>query len=420
MIMRSLLFLALGPALALSAAAAPAPFSPYFRQQFPNGLTVFHMAGGFDLDGDQRQDVLIAARNAPLTYFSNVSPGRFIPRELTGFSCSGSCAVAGGDLNRDGYTDLVYSSSPDSLQVIYGQMGGTFSAGPVLAYRASALAIAEVNGDGIADIVSTDYAGINRVSFGRLTGGFDAPASAPTVPDSMFLALADFGADGRVDLLTAGDRAAVSVGVNQAGPTPFVRNDLPPLSTANNADSYGLAVGDLDRDGKTDAVVAMNDADQSRSFLRVLLNRSASAPYLSATPTLYPLEGLYARIPDLVPRYLQLADVTADGHLDAVVGINGSACRTLDHDGVPIWDDDCPSFAVYPGTGTGALASPLAFPGARAPMGYDLVLGDYDSDGHLDVALFSSRMNTFEVFRYDGSRDRIFADSMGVRWPERP
>ncbi|UXI66169.1 FG-GAP repeat domain-containing protein [Tahibacter amnicola] len=423
MTVRSLAFLAPGLALALSAAAAPAPFTLHFRQQFPLsggiGLLVYNVTGGLDLDGDQRHDVLIAARNAPLMYFANVSAGRFVQRTLPGFTCGGSCAVAGGDLNRDGRTDLVYSSSPDALQVIYGQVGGMFTAGPTLPYRAAALAITDVNGDAIPDVVSTDYAGTNRVSFGRAAGGFDTPASAPTVPGSQFLALADFGGDGRVDILTAGDHAAVSVGVNQPGATPFARSDLPPLSAASDADSYGLATGDADGDGKADAVYALNDADQSRSFLRVLLNRSASAPYLSATPSLYPLEGLYVRSPELFPVGLRLADVTADGHPDAVLGIAGSACRTLDPEGQPIWDDTCPSFAVYPGTGTGALASPLTFAGARAPLG-SVVLGDYDSDGQLDVALFGSRMNAFEVFRYDGNRDRIFADGWGMRWPDQP
>src|SRR5207247_554191 len=68
---------------------------------------------------------------------------------------SGPGVIAVGDLNRDGYPDLVTSGNGSSLAVLLGNGDGTFQ--HYTAYtvpgQAFALAIGDINGDGAPDVI---------------------------------------------------------------------------------------------------------------------------------------------------------------------------------------------------------------------------------------------------------------------------
>lgn len=152
-------------------------------------------------------------------------------------------------------------------------------------------ALADLDGDGLADLVVTNF-------LGRSTIGFRAVEGSPGLfhDDSDRLGLieptrgvlgfgliaADFDADGRVDLLQANghvlDRARL--GVPFAMRPTLLRGRLGGFDEASKeaGDWFsrpslgrGLAVGDLDGDGRPDIVAASLDAPAA-----VLLNRSQS------------------------------------------------------------------------------------------------------------------------------------------------
>src|SRR5438477_4511287 len=125
--------------------------------------------------------------------------------ELEYSSGAGRAAIAVGDLNQDGWQDLVTANSTDNtVSILLGRGDGTFAThvdyatgkGP------SSVAIADLNGDGKLDLVVTN-ATDNTVSVlkGNGDGTFQARTdrAANALPRSV--AVADFNHDQKPDLV---------------------------------------------------------------------------------------------------------------------------------------------------------------------------------------------------------------------------
>ncbi|HYQ96439.1 MAG TPA: T9SS type A sorting domain-containing protein [Candidatus Eisenbacteria bacterium] len=173
-------------------------------------------------------------------------------------------SLAAGDLNGDGTPDLVVA--PDATQndsavsVLLGNGDGTFRAHvdyKTLDYL-SAVAIGDVSGDGDPDIVTAnDYSGTVSVLRGNGDGTFQTEAGYGTDGSPLSIVVADVSGDGRPDLVTSsvgpGGRNAPTVSVLPGSPdgTFQARRDYAVGRIPRRA-----AVGDVDGDGKLDAVTA--------------------------------------------------------------------------------------------------------------------------------------------------------------------
>ncbi|MBJ7470121.1 MAG: choice-of-anchor D domain-containing protein [Solirubrobacteraceae bacterium] len=162
--------------------------------------------------------------------------------------------------------------------------------------RPTQVALADLDGDGDQDLV-TGYAADGRVavSLGAGNGTFGAPATldAASGPGSFGLAVADFDADGALDVTTG---RAVYLG---AGDGTFA------AGVATSLVGEDVVTGDFDGDGSVDLAVSSLDAGQ---VLVALGDGDGSF----GAPTAYDTVGR--------PGSPVAADVDRDGDLDVIVG----------------------------------------------------------------------------------------------------
>lgn len=217
------------------------------------------------MNGDGKPDIIteVFYRSASLlTVRVGKGGGQFAPPQSIPVIVNSGFAA--GDLNGDGYADVVMSAAfSNSLQVYWGSATGAFTAGPTLptqyslAQEPQTVVIGDFNGDGKADIAVSTY-GSSTTSYvellpGKGDGTFGAGLLTP-VPVNGSLAAADMNGDGRLDLVLSGldtniqDSTGILLsngdGTFQAG--KFV---VSPYWTG------AIAVADFNGDGNPDVVV---------------------------------------------------------------------------------------------------------------------------------------------------------------------
>jgi hypothetical protein len=232
-------------------------------------------------------------------------------------------AVAIGDLNGDGWPDLVVGANDGegvvSLNVLLNKGDGTFEAavGYSAGFDVTSVAIADVNGDGKPDVIALDESNntfshsVVAVLLGNGNGRLDKAVTYElTGDDALSLTAADLNGDGKPDLVvTNGDNhgnAFITVLLNNGDGTFPSQVGYP---TADLGSS--VILGDVNGDGKLDAVVA----DRGGS-LSVLFGKG-DGTFGAATG--YPT-GL------TLPASVAMGDFNGDGTPDlAVVGaaLNG-------------------------------------------------------------------------------------------------
>ncbi|HET9503538.1 MAG TPA: FG-GAP-like repeat-containing protein [Hymenobacter sp.] len=291
-----------------------------------------------DVNGDGQPDVLTANLNSnTASVLLGTSNGTFQPAATFNTGGTIPVSVTAADVNGDGKPDLLAANSGSSTAgVLLGNGNGTFQ--PAVTYRTStnpfAVKVADVNGDGKPDLLTANRIGASvSVLVGNGTGTFQLLGTYGGGNSLQGIEVADVNGDGKPDLLAADNgRNAVSVQLGSgngsfqaattywAGGSPFgiavadVNGDgkpdvlaansnssgtagvllgngngtFQPVATYNSGSSnpYGIAVADVNGDGKPDLLLA----NSSGSTAGVLLNTTGLTPTLtSASPTRVPV-----------------------------------------------------------------------------------------------------------------------------------
>ncbi|MCG3127528.1 MAG: hypothetical protein CHACPFDD_02390 [Phycisphaerae bacterium] len=238
----------------------------------------------------------------------------------------GSECIALGDLNADGALDIAAGSIDEGgLYVFLGNGSGReWAELPRGQLPASGwvhrVAIADINGDHAMDIAATMHNG-PRVFLGDAAGNF-RPASIGLPPEPMIqglytgLALGDLNEDGRVDLATANWVDGPEVYLQQADGSWLKAGKVFAEMTGG---AVGVAMGDLDRDGHLDLVVSgrLRWNDLGNVYGVSLLRGDGSGGWTYVPNTGLPSTGMALNWGCAV------ADVNNDGVADVAVASGG-------------------------------------------------------------------------------------------------
>lgn len=297
----------------------------------------------------------------------------------TGIKCATSA-----DMDNDGKTDIVATLSvwnQDTL-VIYRNTTdqGSFSfadrltVGPLMSVLSRGIIHTfDLDGDGLQDILgATNTADISVYRNTSVPGNisFAAPMLVPTNPGTQEVTASDLDGDGKPDLVATGitGNSAVSVVRNTSSPgnISFAPTINYPVNTSN-----GVAVGDIDNDGKNDIVVLSQvNATYAVSFFK----NSSTPGNISFGPRTDITGGAGGAGP------IMLADMDTDNKLDIVI--------KLDND-----------YIIGRNTGTSGNASfDFSFKSTTQNGNGGGVVESLSGDSRPDIVAGNSHIREFEVY----------------------
>ena len=169
--------------------------------------------------------------------------------------------VLSGDFNRDGHADLVFTDTivVDTLSIVLGNGDGTFGPPTTMSVTGnpSSGVVVDFDKDGVLDLAYWDLETVS-VFLGTGAGTFIGPTEINLGPPGMgSIGAGDFDRDGNVDLAintggVGGLILATLLGDGNGG--------FGPPTTFGTAmfNTLGLSVADFDRDGRLDAVAAVD------------------------------------------------------------------------------------------------------------------------------------------------------------------
>jgi hypothetical protein len=151
-----------------------------------------------------------------LRIFHNTGDATFAETDIAQGSLTPK-VIAAGDLDGDGWPDLVMDDAGTGMAVLLNRGDGTF--GPPTTYafaeEVRSIAIGDLNGDGTSDVVFGGYSFNDLGVFFNLGGGTFAPAARWDLTNNPWtVALGDLNGDGHLDIAVAVTGASGNNGVN--------------------------------------------------------------------------------------------------------------------------------------------------------------------------------------------------------------
>jgi len=203
---------------------------------------------------------------------------------------------------------------PSVMVFIQGTTDGSFLAPVTYPVNGDpqAVTVADLDGNGFADIGVATTANTVSVLLQTSAGVFAPKVDYATGVQPVAIKAADINGDGKLDLLTANFGASLSPGIQglsvliQGAPGTFA----PPVHYTTAYRAVALAVGDLNGDGKPDVAVACEGLPGDSGATSVLLQDATTAGSLLAAVN---YRGVFG------PMGVAIADMDGDGRPDLVL-----------------------------------------------------------------------------------------------------
>jgi len=303
--------------------------------------------------------------------------GTFASPMATG-SGLGAISVAVGDLNGDGFQDLVTANYySTTVSVMLGNGAGTFQAARTFMAGSMphSVALGDVNGDGVLDITTANWGASDvGVLIGRGDGTFQAGVTYNVEGAPTAVAMGDLNGDGHLDVVATSD------GTSTAG--ILINNGDGTFQTVRTVSTglgpYSLSLGDLNGDGVLDMVTA-----GASTAVSVHLGNGDGT---FRAPKSYDA-------PD-VGYGVDIGDINGDGILDIVSANYGTH-----------------NVSIFAGRGDGTFQNAQNISAGNNPQA--VTLGDFNGDGALDIAT-ASFQNSVSVIINNGNGTFISPQIIGV------
>jgi uncharacterized protein (TIGR03437 family) len=318
------------------------------HRDFPIGAGCCTVASG-DFNGDGKLDLLVFYGSGNLALLPGDGAGGFKPKIELGTPSGNLHGLAVADMNGDGKLDLVVGIGPQ-IFIFMGRGDGTFLAPSHAAASGDLLFVADLNGDHIPDlgVFGDPSCGGLEILLGNGDGTFQKPPDCIRPGEGMgpYTVVGDFDGDGKPDFAWASSRSNGSIhlflgngdGTFRAQPVLYVPTGV----------TIGLAVGDLNHDGKLDLVIHKID------HIVILFGKGDGSLGTYTSLDLPSREPAFANT-------LVVADFNGDGNPDIAT-----------HN------------VVIAGNGDGTLQPPQYFL-AGSPSAILAATGDFNGDGFADL-----------------------------------
>jgi hypothetical protein len=316
------------------------------------------------------------------------NPPLFLPAATFSSGGNNPESIAVADVNGDGKPDVVVANADSgTVGVLLGNGDGTFQ--PAVTYSSGGLisgflAVADVNGDGKPDIVVSSECisngncanGLVSVLLGNGDGTFQPAVSYNSGgTEATGVAVADVNHDGKPDLVVAnfgGQTVGVLLG---NGDGTF----QPAVTYSADGEPYYVAVADVNGDGNPDLLLSNPYSPSSENIVVLLGNGNGTFQ----PPATYGSGGFF-------PASIAVADLNGDGKLDlAVANCGASACNGSE--GV---------VGVLLGNGDGTFQPAVNYDSGGS-VTYGVAIADVNGDGKPDI-LVTNFSNTVAVLLGNG------------------
>ena len=285
-----------------------------------------------DINGDGKPDLVVAdAQSYTISVLINTTPaGAAAPTfaaKQTFATSTYPFDVAAADLDGDGKIDLIAANAGTTGVTIFhntttvGATTATFAAGQFVSTgsQPSALAVVDVNRDGKPDLVVANFASgtasvlLNTTAANSATATFADQVALVTGAGPSQVGVADFNGDGKADIVIVDSfQTTVSVYLNTTATGATVATFSAEKTFAAGLGPTGLAVGDINGDGRADVIVT----NQGAATASVLLNTTAAG---ATTPSFAAPQTVTT---GTNPVAVIVADINSNGVPDLVVANN--------------------------------------------------------------------------------------------------